>query len=310
MKPANDSGSSANQPAWVAIAVAVIMSVVGPLVVWNATNRNVELQKNDTSTLSQEVNRLVDRVNQIRSTVEAYSTPPSSTGTSQPGIELADLKKLTEQISTLEQQVAALNARPSPTPLPGPLVSAGDLEALRNRVVDMEKTIQAYGTPVPLTLPTVLAQEGIPVDSKLPIEGATASSTQKKQDANEKPMYTPDWAIDSDNQTMWLADPADRDKPWIELKLDRPYTITGIRFLSSTAYGNSVFQDATLVFSLNDTLGPDDTAQKLHLTAAQLQKMGWFYFPLVQTQADRIRIVLLQLYQSPLGFIEIEVYGK
>ena len=71
MKPANDYGSSTNQPAWVAIAVAVIMSVVGPLLVWNATNRNVELQKNDTSTLSQEVNRLVDRVNQIRSTVEA-----------------------------------------------------------------------------------------------------------------------------------------------------------------------------------------------------------------------------------------------
>lgn len=191
MKPANDYGSSTNQPAWVAIAVAVIMSVVGPLLVWNATNRNVELQKNDTSTLSQEVNRLVDRVNQIRSTVEAYSTSPSLTGTPQAGIELADLKKLNEQISTLEQQVAGLNARPSPTPLPGPLVSAGDLEALRNRVVDLEKTIQAYGTPEPLTLPTVLAQEGIPVDSRLAIEGATASSTLNQLDSNEKPIYTP-----------------------------------------------------------------------------------------------------------------------
>lgn len=303
MKPANDYGSSTNQPAWVAIAAAVIMSVVGPLVVWNATNRNVELQKNDTSTLSQEVNRLVDRVNQIRSTVEAYSTTPSSEGTPQPGVELADLKKLTEQISTLEQQVAALNARPSPTPLPGPLVSAGDLEALRNRVVDMEKTIQAYGTPEPLTLPTVLAQEGIPVDSKLAIEGATASSTQKQQDANEKPMFTPDWAIDSNNQTTWVADAADKDKPWIELKLDRAYIITGIKFLSSATYNYPVFQDAMLIFS-------NDTAQRLHLTPAQLQKNGWSYFPLAETQADRIRIVLLSLNASPVGFIEIEVYGK
>lgn len=309
MKPANDYGSSTNQPAWVAIAVAVIMSVVGPLVVWNATNRNAELQKNDTSTLSQEVNRLVDRVNQIRSTVEAYSTSPSSTGTPQPGIELADLKKLTEQISTLEQQVAALNARPSPTPLPGPLVSAGDLEALRNRVVDLEKTIQAYGTPEPLTLPTVLAQEGIPVDSKLAIEGATASSTLYVLDQNEKPIYTPDKAIDSNNATVWPADTADLDKPWIELKLDRVYTITGIKFLVCDGCVPA-FQDAMLIFS-------NDTAQKLHLTPAQLQKTGWSYFPLVQTQADRIRIVLLSPIRSlrtanfyGLGFAEIEVYGK
>ena len=103
---------------------------------------------------------------------------------------------------------------------------------------------------------------------------------------------------------MWNADRADRDKPWIELKLDRAYVITGIKFLAGDG-GASIFQDAMLIFS-------NDTAQKLHLTPAQLSKGGWSYFPLMQTQADRIRIVLLSLNQGRpvLGFAEIEVYGK
>lgn len=293
-----------SQPAWVAILVAIIMAVVGPLIVWHYTNNNVQSQKNETSALAQEVNSISNRVDQVNLTVQAISTTLPSEATPQQLIEPADIENLRNQISALEQQVAAITMRPTSTPLPGPLASSSDLDALRKQVLDLEKMIEQLPTPEPMTIATVLAQEGIPVNNKLQIVRARASSTDGQLNNEEKPIYQPEMVADSNDSTMWLASASDLEKAWIELDLDNIHTITGIRFLS---YGRGpVFQDATLIFS-------NDTAQDLHLTQAQLYKVGWQYFPLAETQADRIRIVVRSLSRagtSKVSFSEIEIYGK
>lgn len=288
-----------HQPTWVAITVAIIMSILGPVIVWGITTRSAQSQKEDASALAQEVSNMADRVNQVRLTVQAISTVSPSTPIP---FESADIKKLNAQISELEQQIAAINARPSPTPLPGPIASSSDLDALKARVADLQKMIEQRPTPAPMTIPTVLAHEGIPIDSKLPLISARASSTDNQIDANEKPIYKPELAIDSEDTTFWVANEADREKAWIEISLDTVRTITGIRFLAVRGYP-SVFRDATLIFS-------DGTAQDLHLTQAQLGLAGWQYFPLVTTQANQIRIVMRSLNQGRVAFAEIEVYGR
>lgn len=294
--------TSDNQPAWVAILVAIIIAIIGPVIVWNFTNRSVQSQKDDTSALAQEVNIIANRVDQVSSTVQAISTTLPSAAMPQQLVELADIENLSAQITALEQQVASISMRPSPTPLPGPLVSYSDLDALKSRVLDLEKMIEQLATPAPMTIATVLAQEGIPIDSKLQAVRARASSMNPQLNAEEKPMYEPEMAIDSKDTTSWYASPADKEKAWIELDLDNVRTITGIRFLHGRG---STFQDATLIFS-------NDTAQNLHLTQAQLSTEGWKYFPLTPTQADRVRIVIRSLspYATQVGFTEIEIYGK
>lgn len=297
------------------------------------TTRSVQSQKEDASALAQEVNEITDRVNQIRLTVQVISTVPASTpvasemadirklntqiseleqqiaviiarptATPQRVAELSEIRGLMAQVSALEQQVAAINARPSPTPFPVQIASSNDLEALKARVQDLQKMVEQRPTPEPMTIPTVLAREGIPIDSKLPLVGARASSTNNQLDANEKPVYKPELAIDSNSDTSWYASPGDGIKAWLEIDLDSVRTITGIRFLG----GYPVFQDATLIFS-------NGTAQDLHLTQAQLTTTGWQYFPLVSVEANQIRIVLRALNPHnvyPVSFSEIEVYGK
>jgi len=294
--------SSDHQPAWVAILVAIIMAIVGPLIIQDRTNRSIESQKQDTSVLAQEVASISDRVNQINLAVQAVGTASPSGSSPSQGVELADLNKLNTQLDELEQQIAALKARPSPTPLPGPIASQSDLEALNNRVSTLQKMLEERPTAAPMTIPTVLAQEGIPLDYKLPLVGARASSTDGTLDSNEKPRYAPEMAIDSDNETRWLSDPAETEKAWLEIDLEAGHTITGIKFMGHLASSSQCFEDLTLIFS-------DGTAQDLHLTQAQQAKTGWQYFPLVSTQASRIRIVITKPRYQP-GFAEIEVYGR
>lgn len=102
-----------HQPAWVAISVAIIMSILGPVIVWGFTTRSVQSQKEDASALAREVNDITDRVSQIRLTVQAISTVSPSTPNP---VELADIMKLNSQISELEQQIAVIGTRPTAAP--------------------------------------------------------------------------------------------------------------------------------------------------------------------------------------------------
>ncbi len=102
-----------HQPTWVAIFVAIIMSILGPVIVWGITTRSVQSQKEDASALAQEVSNITDRVNQVRLTVQAINTTSPSTPFP---LELADIKKLNAEISELEQQIAAISTRPTVIP--------------------------------------------------------------------------------------------------------------------------------------------------------------------------------------------------
>ncbi len=252
-------------------------------------------------TTASETPNLAPVEEQLASLADRIATLESGTG-SERQVEgqieavAATLRAQATQVTRLENQPSGDSAQSADL--------AAEVASLESRVNDLRhdlSTIQAFPAP---NIPTALAvEEGVILDPELTIASAQASTFDPATDQDEKPQWGPSRVIDGDANSQWKNERGDENAPWLEIELADERAITAVGLLPCTnCYPN--FEDVTVVF-------PDGEGQKLHLTPRELQMRGWKRFPLIETRARSLKLVLHNRYpSSQLAIAEVVVYGR